>query len=78
MKPRRPGDPHLRSDSRNGMREDTDVLIYATLFAVVFELFDALYFKMVSWIILYHLACAIYIFLRIVRHAGLEVVDNKG
>ena len=51
------------------MREDTDVLIYATLFAVVFELFDVLYFKMVSWIILYHLACAIYIFLRMVLYS---------
>ncbi len=60
------------------MRKDTDVLIYATLFAVVFELFDVLHFKMVSWIILYHLACAIYIFLRMVRHAGFEVVDNQG
>ena len=56
----------------------SDVLIYATLFAVVFELFDVLQFKMLSWIILYHLACAIYIFLRMVRHAGFEVVDNDG
>ncbi len=78
MKPRRAGAPHLRSDSRNGMREDTDVLIYATLFSVVFDLFDVLHFKMLSWIILCHLACAIYIFLRMVRHAGLEVVDNNG
>ena len=54
----------------------SDVLIYATLFAVVFKLFDVLHFKMLSWIILYHLACAIYIFLRMVRHAGFEVVDN--
>ena len=77
MKPRRPGAPHLRSDSRNGMREDTDVLIYATLFSVVFDLFDVLHFKMLSWIILYHLACAIYIFLRMVRHAGFKVVDNE-
>ena len=60
------------------MREDTDVLIYATLFSVVFDLFDVLHFKMLSWIILCHLACAIYIFLRMVRHAGLEVVDNNG
>ena len=60
------------------MREDTDVLIYATLFSVVFDLFDVLHFKMLNWIILYHLACAIYIFLRMVRHAGLEMVDNKG
>ena len=56
----------------------SDVLIYATLFALVFKLFDVLQFKMLSWIILYHLACAIYIFLRMVRHAGFEVVDNDG
>jgi hypothetical protein len=56
----------------------SDVLIYATLFALVFKLFDVLHFKMLSWIILYHLACAIYIFLRMVRHAGFEVVDNEG
>ena len=56
----------------------SDVLIYATLFAVVFKLFDVLQFKMLSWIILYHSACAIYIFLRMVRHAGFEVVDNDG
>ena len=30
------------------MREDTDVLIYATLFSVVFDLFDELHFKMLS------------------------------
>ena len=56
----------------------SDVLIYATLFAVVFKLFYVFHFKMLSWIILYHLACAIYIFLRMVRHAGFEVVDNDG
>jgi hypothetical protein len=55
----------------------SDVLIYATLFAVVFKLFDVFHFKMLSWIILYHLACAIYIFLRMVRHAGFEVVNNE-
>ena len=56
----------------------SDVLIYATLFAVVFKLFDLLQFKMLSWIILYHSAGAVYMFLRMVRHAGLEVVDNDG
>ena len=56
----------------------SDVLIYATLFALVFKLFDVLQFKMLSWIILYHLAGAIYIFLRMVRHADFEVVDNDG
>ena len=56
----------------------SDVLIYATLFAVVFKPFDVLQFKMLSWIILYHLAGAIYIFLRMVRHAGFEVVDDDG
>ena len=59
------------------MRDDTDVVIYATLFAVVFDLFDVLHFKMSSWIILYHLTCTIYIFLRMVRHAGFKVVDNE-
>ena len=54
----------------------SDVLIYATLFTVVFNLFDVFHLKMLSWIILYHLACAIYIVLRMVRHAGFEVVDN--
>ena len=56
----------------------SDVRTYATLFAVVFKPFDVLQFKMLSWIILYHLAGAIYIFLRMVRHAGFEVVDNDG
>ena len=56
----------------------SDVRTYATLFAVVFKLFDVFRFKMLSWIILYHLAGAIYIFLRMVRYAGFEVVDNDG
>jgi hypothetical protein len=56
----------------------SDVPIYATLFALVFKLFDVLQFKILSWIILYHLACAICIFLRMVRHASFEVIDNDG
>ena len=56
----------------------SDVPICTTLFALVFKLFAVLQFKMMSWIIPYHLACAICIFLRMVRHAGFEVVDNDG
>ena len=56
----------------------SDVRTYATLFAVVFKPFDVLQFKMLSWIILYHSAGAIYIFLRMVRYAGFEVIDNDG
>ena len=71
---------HVDEDSNllSLVHVSSDILIYATLFALVFKLFDVLQFKMLSWIILYHSACAIYIFLRMVRHAGFEVVDNDG
>ena len=71
---------HVNEDSNFSplVHVSSDVLIYATLFTLVFKLFDVLQFKMVSWIIFYHLACDICIFLRMVRHAGFEVVDNGG
>ena len=54
----------------------SDALMYIVLFCVLFNLIELLEFKMLIYLIMYHLASAIYIFLRMIRHAGIEVADN--
>ena len=54
----------------------SDALMYITLFSVVFNLIELPELKMLIYLIMYHLASAIYIFLRMIRHAGIEVADN--
>ncbi len=54
----------------------SDVVIYIILFCVLFNLIELLEFRMLTYLIMYHLASAIYIFLRMIRHAGIEVANN--
>jgi len=54
----------------------SDALMYIVLFCVLFNLIELLEFKMLIYLIMYHLASAIYIFLRMIRHAGIEVANN--
>jgi len=54
----------------------SDVLIYIVLFCVLFNLIELLEFRMLTYLVMYHLASAIYIFLRMIRHAGIEVADS--
>jgi hypothetical protein len=54
----------------------SDVVIYIVLFCVLFNFIELLEFRMLTYLIMYHLASAIYIFLRMIRHAGIEVADS--
>ena len=54
----------------------SDVVIYIILFCVLFNLIELLEFRMLTYLIMYHLASAIYIFLRMIRHAGIDVANN--
>jgi len=54
----------------------TDAIMYIFLFCMLLEVIELNEFKMLIYLIMYHLASAIYIFLRMIRHAGIEVANS--
>ena len=50
--------------------------MYIFLFCMLLEVIELNEFKMLIYLIMYHLASAIYIFLRMIRHAGIEVANS--
>ena len=54
------------------------VLVYVVLFLVAFDVVDILEFRMLIFLIMWHLFTAVYGFLRMIRHSGVNVsnADN--
>ena len=54
------------------------VLVYVVLFLVAFDIVDILEFRMLIFLIMWHLFTAVYGFLRMIRHSGVNVsnADN--
>ena len=56
----------------------TDVIAYALVFLVAFDLVEIHEFRMLVFLIVWHLFSAVYLFLRLIRHSGVKIpsVDN--
>ena len=58
----------------------TDVIAYALVFLVAFDLVEIHEFRMLIFLIVWHLFSAVYLFLRLIRHSGVKIstADNRG
>ena len=56
----------------------TDVIAYALVFLVAFDLVEIHEFRMLIFLIVWHLFSAVYLFLRLIRHSGVKIstADN--
>ena len=56
----------------------TDVIAYALVFLVAFDLIEIHEFRMLIFLIVWHLFSAVYLFLRLIRHSGVKIssADN--
>ena len=56
----------------------TDVIAYALVFLVAFDLVEIHEFRMLIFLIVWHLFWAVYLFLRLIRHSGVKIssADN--
>jgi hypothetical protein len=56
----------------------TDVIAYALVFLVAFDLVEIHEFRMLVFLIVWHLFSAVYLFLRLIRHSGVKIssADN--
>ena len=56
----------------------TDVIAYALVFLVAFDLVEIHEFRMLVFLIVWHLFSAVYLFLRLIRHSGVKIsgTDN--
>jgi len=56
----------------------TDVIAYALVFLVAFGLVEIHEFRMLIFLIVWHLFWAVYLFLRLIRHSGVKIsrADN--
>ena len=56
----------------------TDVTAYALVFLVAFDLVEIHEFRMLVFLIVWHLFSAVYLFLRLIRHSGVKIstADN--
>ena len=51
----------------------TDVIAYALVFLVAFDLVEIHEFRMLIFLIVWHLFSAVYLFLRLIRHSGVKI-----
>ena len=56
----------------------TDAIAYALIFLVAFDLVEIHEFRMLIFLIVWHLFSAVYLFLRLIRHSGVKIssADN--
>jgi len=56
----------------------TDAIAYALIFLVAFDLVEIHEFRMLIFLIVWHLFWAVYLFLRLIRHSGVKIssADN--
>ena len=56
----------------------TDAIAYALVFLVAFDLVEIHEFRMLIFLIVWHLFWAVYLFLRLIRHSGVKIssADN--
>ena len=56
----------------------TDAIAYALVFLVAFDLVEIHEFRMLVFLIVWHLFSAVYLFLRLIRHSGVKIssADN--
>ena len=56
----------------------TDAIAYALVFLVAFDLVEIHEFRMLIFLIVWHLFSAVYLFLRLIRHSGVKIstADN--
>ena len=56
----------------------TDAIAYALVFLVAFNLVEIHEFRMLIFLIVWHLFSAVYLFLRLIRHSGVKIstADN--
>ena len=51
----------------------TGVIAYALVFLVAFDLVEIHEFRMLIFLIVWHLFSAVYLFLRLIRHSGVKI-----